>query len=260
MQLRLKKATDTIKRLTNGTYRHARDGIASRHSIVTRALYNRLRRLTKAAFDHCEAYSAEVETQVANGGGSSSQGASQGAAEAPRATPTKTRKPLKPKTPVKPKAASRRTPQPTEPAPPVVDLMGLVGTTVKQSFDGVWFDAKVSYVKPYFRLTFTDGDEQDMTSTDFKSLTEGVFEGARLRYHCGVPWVWADVIVQERYEGRRKHGAIWEADDQPYGSTARDAWVVEFANDGSWAPIDLRLTRKVADDTGSVPGTWVPMK
>ena len=180
-------------------------------------------RLTKAAFDHCEAYSAEVEAQVSNGEGSSSQAA----ASPPPATPTKARKkPLKPKTPVKPKAASRRTPQPTEPAPLVVDLMALVGTTVKQSFDGVWYNAKVSFVKPYYRLTFTeDGDEQDMTSADFKSLTEGVFEGARLRYHCGVPWLWADVIVRERYEGRRTHGAIWEADDQPYGSTARDACV-----------------------------------
>mmetsp|Transcript_27262 Transcript_27262/g.73724 ORF Transcript_27262/g.73724 Transcript_27262/m.73724 type:complete len:139 (+) Transcript_27262:313-729(+) len=138
--------------------------------------------------------------------------------------------------------------------------MALVGTTVKQTFDGVWFDAKVSYVKPYYKLTFTDGDGQDMTSADFRSLTEGVFEGARLRYHCGVPWLWADVVVQERYEGRRTHGAIWEADDQPYGSTARDAWVVEFTNDGSWAPIDLRLTRKVVDETGSVPGTWTPVK
>ena len=243
------------KKLTNGTYSHARNGSASQRSIVTCALYTRLPRLTKAAFDHCEAYSDEIETQATNG-----EGSSQGAAEVPHATPTKARKPLKPKTPAKPKAASRRTPQPTEPAPPEVDLMALVDTTVKQSFDGVWFNAKVSYVKPYFRLTFTDGDEQDMSSADFKSLTEGVFEGARLRYHCGVPWLWADVIVQERYEGRRKHGAIWEADDQPYGSTARDAWVVEFANDGSWAPIDLRLTRKVADETGSVPGTWVPMK
>ena len=100
-------------------------------------------RLTKAAFDHCEAYSAEVEAQVSNGEGSSSQAA----ASPPPATPTKARKkPLKPKTPVKPKAASRRTPQPTEPAPLVVDLMALVGTTVKQSFDGVWYNAKVSFV------------------------------------------------------------------------------------------------------------------
>ena len=145
------------------------------------------------------------------------------------------------------------------PAPPAVDLMALVGSTVKRSFDGVWYDAKVSFVKPYFRLTFTDGDELDLGSADFKSLSEGVFEGARLRYHCGEPWRWRDVVVQERYEGKRTHGPIWEADQQPFNSTARDSWVVEFTQDGEFAPIDLRITRKVPDTTGSVPGTWMPL-
>ena len=213
-------------------------------------------RLTRAAFDHCEAYSAEIESQqVATGGAPSLHGA---AAEPPRTTPSKGRKPRahKSQTPSKPKPTGRRMIYPAEPPPPEVDLTTFIGKTVKRSFDGVWYDATVSYVKPWYRLTYTDGDVQDLTSAGFKSLTEGVFEGARLRYHCGVPWLWVDVVVQERYEGKRTHGPIWEADNQPYNSTARDSWVVEFTQDGKFAPIDLRVTRKAPDATGSVPGTW----
>lgn len=38
-----------------------------------------------------------------------------------------------------------------------------------------------------------------------------------------MPWLRAGVVVRERHEGRRKHGAIGEADDQPHSSTAHDA-------------------------------------
>lgn len=216
-------------------------------------------RLTKAAFDHCEAYSAEIESQVANGCTSSSS--SHGAAEEPpRTTPSKGRKPKasKAQTPSTSKPIGRRMIYPSEPPPPAVDLTTFIGKTVKRSFDGVWYDATVTFVKPWYRLTFTDDDVQDLTSADFKSLTEGVFEGARLRFHCGEPWRWREVVVQERYEGKKPHGPIWEADNQPFNSTARDCWVVEFTQEGEYAPIDLRITRKVSDTTGSVPGTWAP--
>ena len=38
-------------------------------------------------------------------------------------------------------------------------------------------------------------------------------------------------------------------------STAQDAWVVQFDNDGAWAPIDLRASRKVANEEEGVPGS-----
>jgi hypothetical protein len=42
MLSRPKKVIDMTKKLTNGTYTHAYDGSAFRHSIVTHALYIRL--------------------------------------------------------------------------------------------------------------------------------------------------------------------------------------------------------------------------
>ena len=138
--------------------------------------------------------------------------------------------------------------------------MSFVGKKMKQSFDGVWYEGTVSYAAPYYRLTFTDGDETDHTGPDFKSLIEGVFEGARLKVHAGLPWNWLSAVVLERYAGKRKHGSLWEATDQATDSTTQNAWVVQFDNDSAWAPIDLRVYRKVANKEEGVPGSWIEAK
>ena len=57
----------------------------------------------------------------------------------------------------------------------------------------------------------------------------------------------------ERLAGKREHGVLWEAADQATDSTAQDAWVVQFG--GAWAPIDMRASRKVANEEGGVPGS-----
>ena len=72
-----------------------------------------------------------------------------------------------------------------------------------------------------------------------------------------MPWNWLGAVVLERYAGKRKHGVLWEATDQATDSTAQDAWVVQFDNDGAWAPIDLRVSRKVANEGEGVPGSWM---
>ena len=79
--------------------------------------------------------------------------------------------------------------------------------------------------------------------------------GFRAQLATGLPWNWLGAV--ERYAGKREHGVLWEATDQATDSTAQDAWLVQFDNDGAWAPIDLRASRKVANEEEGCRGGCV---
>ena len=102
-------------------------------------------------------------------------------------------------------------------------------------------------------MTFDDGDAEDYRPVDMKSLTEGVFTGARVKVHCGAGG-WVEGEVAERY--RKIHGTIWEAEGQPEPSTAVDSWCVWFGKE--WSAVDLRACRKSVDESVATPGNWIP--
>ena len=130
----------------------------------------------------------------------------------------------------------------------------MIGTRVRKSFDGAWHSGTVSWDDPFFTVTFDDGDTEDFKPADLTSLGQGVFVGARIKVHCGAEAGWVQGEVSERY--RKLHGTIWEAEGQPHPSTAADSWCVWFGKE--WSVVDLRTSRKSADESAGVPGTWVP--
>ena len=76
----------------------------------------------------------------------------------------------------------------------------------------VWHEGTVSYDEPFFTVVFDDGDAEDYKPADMKSLVEGIFNGARIKVHCGAEAGWVEGEVAERY--RKLHGTIWEAEGQ----------------------------------------------
>ena len=135
-------------------------------------------------------------------------------------------------------------------------MRALVGTTVGRLFGDEWFDGLVSYDEPpFYTVTFSDGDKEDYTALELRALADGVFPGAKIRFHSGdMDGGWADGVVVEPYK-RRRHGKLWFPSGCKWQSSAAHSWLVHF-QDGL-APVALPNERKVEAQGDSPPGSWM---
>ena len=131
----------------------------------------------------------------------------------------------------------------------------LVGTTVRRLFDGESFEGVVSFQDPWYVVTYTDGDKQDLTALELRFLADGVCEGARIRFHSGPKdGGWTDGTVVEPYQ-KSKHGKLWVPKGYEWQASAEHSWLVQF-KDGV-APIALPSERRVENITSTTPGSWM---
>mmetsp|Transcript_25368 Transcript_25368/g.59009 ORF Transcript_25368/g.59009 Transcript_25368/m.59009 type:complete len:355 (+) Transcript_25368:661-1725(+) len=145
---------------------------------------------------------------------------------------------------------------PTPPLSSSPDVEDLVGTTVRRSFDGTWFDGDISFVNPYYRVTYSDGDISDLTALELRFLADLVFPEATISFHSGdLDGGWSDGTVVEPYH--KKHGALWVPKGYEWQSSATHSWLVQF-RDGV-AAVALPTERKVEERADNPPGSWMSL-
>eukprot|EP00618_Florenciella_parvula_P019143 CAMPEP_0119468738 /NCGR_PEP_ID=MMETSP1344-20130328/2358_1 /TAXON_ID=236787 /ORGANISM="Florenciella parvula, Strain CCMP2471" /LENGTH=214 /DNA_ID=CAMNT_0007501229 /DNA_START=185 /DNA_END=829 /DNA_ORIENTATION=- len=145
---------------------------------------------------------------------------------------------------------------PTPPLSSSPDAEDLVGTTVRRSFDGTWFDGEVSFEHPYYRAIYSDGDVSDLTALELRFLGDGVSPEAKLSFHSGdLDGGWSEGTVVEPY--RKKHGKLWVPKGHESQASPEHSWLVQF-RDGV-AAVALPAERKVEERTDNPPGSWMAL-
>jgi len=145
---------------------------------------------------------------------------------------------------------------PTPPLSSSPDVNHLVGTTVRRSFDGTWFDGDISFVNPYYRVTYSDGDISDLTALELRFLADLVFPEATISFHSGdLDGGWSEGTVVEPY--RKKHGKLWVPKGHESQASPEHSWLVQF-RDGV-AAVALPAERKVEERTDNPPGSWMAL-
>ena len=226
-----------------------------------RAVYDKgtHEKLLRESFRFCEDYARAIETEVKQGGASDTgTGKSRGKGKE-RARKVEARKTMAspPATPTKPTAlkpnpktpAKRRVAEPSPPTPP--EATALVGQSVRKRFDGEWFEGAIdSYVHPYLRVVYSDGDAEEVDLHQARLLVSGVDVGERVQYHFGSQVGWIGGSVISKY---RRGCVIFEPDELEEDSTSTAmAWEVQW-EDGDLASVDLCLERRSHDPKA---GNW----
>ena len=142
---------------------------------------------------------------------------------------------------------------------PAPDVSALVGTTVHRKFGDIWYSGVVSVDDGWYRVTYEDGDADDLNAVELQQLVDGSVVGATISYNAGSKDSgWSEGIIQEPYK-QSKHGAIWIPVDQQDKSWSGDrCFLVDFAD--GYCPIDLRSSRRVSDPTDAPVGSWYPLE
>ena len=216
-------------------------------------------KLLSASFRFCEDYARTIEAELKQDGASNnskSKGKERVLKGKARVKPTKP--PVNPPaTPTKPTAskpnpktpAKRRVAEPAPSTPP--EAAALVGRPVRKRFDGEWFEGAIdSYVHPYLRVVYSDGDAEEVDLHQARLLVSGVDVGERVQYHFGsrVGWIGGSVISKYR-----RGCVIFEPDELEEDSTSTAmAWEVQW-DDGDLASVDLCLERQRHD---AQAGNW----
>lgn len=149
---------------------------------------------------------------------------------------------------------------PTAPPAPTLssapDVDHLIGTTVRRSFDGTWFDGDVSFEHPYYRVTYSDGDVSDLTALELRFLADCVFPEATISFHSGdLDGGWSEGTVVEPYQ--KKHGKVWVPKGHESQASPEHSWLVQF-RDGV-AAVALPAERKVEERADNPPGSWMSL-
>jgi len=229
-------------------------------------------KLLSASFRFCEDYARTIEAELKHGGASgtgASKSKSKGKGKeradtgkgGSRKTAAKSTKSQvnPPTTPVKltpttagpttPAKGKRRAAEPPPPAPP--EATALVGRAVRKRFEDEWFGGTIdSYVHPYLKVVYEDGDVEEADVGQARLLVSGVDVDVRVQYHFGSELGWIGGVVLGRY---RRGCVIYEPDELPEDSTSTAmAWRVKF-DDGDLETVDLCLERQSRDARA---GSW----
>ena len=131
------------------------------------------------------------------------------------------------------------------------EAAALVGQSVRKRFDGEWFDGAIdSYVHPYLRVVYSDGDTEEVDVDQARLLVSGVDVDMRVQYHFGSQVGWIGGTVISKY---RRGCVIFEPDELEEDSTSTAmAWEVRW-DDGDLASVDLCLERRSSDPKA---GNW----
>ena len=216
-------------------------------------------KLLSESFAFCEDYARTIEAELKQGGackkskskiqGKGKERAHKGEARRTVANPPTT--PIKataskpnPKTPAK-----RRVAEPVPSTPP--EAAALVGQSVRKRFDGEWFDGAIdSYVHPYLRVVYSDGDTEEVDVDQARLLVSGVDVDMRVQYHFGSQVGWIGGTVISKY---RRGCVIFEPDElEEHSTSTAMAWEVQW-DDGDRESVDLCLERQSHD---AVAGNW----
>ena len=106
-------------------------------------------------------------------------------------------------------------------------------------------------------MIYSDGDASDLTALELRFLADGIFPGARIRFHSGpLDGGWASGTVVEPYTVK-SHGRLWVPKGYEGRASAEHSWLVQF--DNGLAPVDLRTERRVETTAAEQPGTWMAL-
>jgi len=138
-------------------------------------------------------------------------------------------------------------------------VSALVGTTVHRKFGDIWHSGTVSLDDGWYRVTYEDGDADDLSAVELQQLVDGAYIDATISYYAGAKdGGWCEGVIQEPYK-RSRHGVVWIPVDQTDKTWSGDrCFQVDFA-DGH-CPIDLRSCRRVSDTTDAPVGSWYPLE
>lgn len=224
-----------------------------------------------ASFQFCEEYSRQFEAELtaetpdgasgkirkgktSTGGKGRASGPKKtrptqgpGGGSKPPSTPTKPPPSTQAKTPAN--KGKRRATEPPPPPPP--DVAELIGRAVRKRFEDKWYAGTIdSYVEPYLRVVYEDGDAEELDLAQARLLAAGVDVGVRVQYHFGSELGWIGGKVTAKH---RRGVAIYEPDELAEDSTSSAmAWQVCF-DDGDTENVDLCLERQ---STVAQAGNW----